>query len=79
MSLIEQHDSLPENLEMPVSPAESGSLREGEVIVKIDSKPVHTLRELSSVLKALNPGDRISITFLRADTEMSTETAVVMR
>lgn len=64
---------------VPGSPAESGGLREGDVIVRIGSKPVHNLRDLSNVLKSLNPGDMISITFLRADKEMSTETAVVMK
>jgi S1-C subfamily serine protease len=64
---------------VPGSPAESSGLKEGDVIVKIGSKPVHNLRDLSSVLKSLDPGDRISITFLRAEREMSTETAVMMR
>lgn len=64
---------------VPGSPAESSGLREGDVVVRIGSNAVHNLRDLSNVLKSLNPGDRISITFLRADKEMTAEAAVVVR
>ena len=49
------------------------------MIVRMGSKAIHNLRDLSNVLKALNPGDRISITFLRADKEMTSEAEVVVR
>jgi S1-C subfamily serine protease len=49
------------------------------VIVRIGSNAVHNLRDLSNVLKSLNPGDRISITFLREGKEMTVETEVVER
>ena len=64
---------------VPGSPAESSGLREGDVVVRIGSNAVHNLKDLSNVLKSLNPGDRISITFLRADKEMTAEAAVVVR
>jgi hypothetical protein len=64
---------------VPGSPAESSGLREGDVIVRIGSNAVHNLRDFSNVLKSLNPGDRISITFLRADKEMTAEAEVVVR
>ena len=64
---------------VPGSPAESSGLRKGDVVVRIGSNAVHNLRDLSNVLKSLNPGDRISITFLRADKEMTAEAAVVVR
>jgi len=64
---------------VPGSPAESSGLREGDVVVRIGSNAVHNLKDLSNVLKSLNPGDRISITFLRADKEMTVETEVVVR
>jgi len=64
---------------VPGSPAETSGLREGDVIVRMGSKAIHNLRDLSNVLKALNPGDRISITFLRADKEMTSEAEVVLR
>jgi S1-C subfamily serine protease len=37
---------------------------------------VDGLRDLSSVLKSLNPGERISITFFRNGSEMAVETDV---
>jgi hypothetical protein len=64
---------------VPGSPAESSGLREGDVVVRIGSDAVHNLRDLSNALKSLNPGDRISITFLRADKELKTEAEVVVR
>jgi len=64
---------------VPGSPAESSGLREGDVVVRIGSNAVHNLRDLSNVLKSLKPGDRISITFLRADKEMKAEAEVVVR
>jgi S1-C subfamily serine protease len=64
---------------VPGAPAESSGLREGDVIVRIGSNAVHNLRDLSNVLKSLNPGDRISITFLREGKEMTVETEVVER
>jgi hypothetical protein len=64
---------------VPGSPAESSGLREGDVVVRIGSNAVHNLKDLSNVLKSLNPGDRISITFLRADKELTAEAEVAVR
>ena len=62
---------------MPGSAAEAGGLREGDVIIKIDSSPVEGLKDLSRVLKSLTPGARVSITFLRDGKEMTVGMAVV--
>jgi serine protease Do len=59
------------------SPAETGGLREGDVIIRIDSRPVEGLKDLSRFLKSLTPGARVSITFLRDGKEMTVGTAVV--
>ncbi len=64
---------------VPDTPAESSGLREGDVIVGIGSDRVHSLRDLSTILKALTPGDRISITFLREGKEMTTQAELVAR
>jgi hypothetical protein len=64
---------------VPETPAESSGLREGDVIVRIGSNGIHNLRDLSEVLKSLNPGDRISITFTRAGEKRTVETLVVER
>jgi C-terminal processing protease CtpA/Prc len=59
------------------SPAETGGLREGDVIIKIDSRAVEGLKDMSRILKSLHPGTGISITFLRDGREMTVRAAVV--
>jgi Peptidase family M28/Peptidase family M1 domain/PDZ domain len=61
------------------SPAEKSRLREGDIVIRINSKPVSNLNDLSDILKSLSPGSRISITFLREEKEMKVETDVVER
>jgi len=61
---------------VPRSPAESFGLQEGDVIVRIGSDAVNNLRDLSNILKSLNPSDRISITFLREEKKMTVEAVV---
>ena len=61
---------------MPETPAESCGLKEGDVIVRINSEHVSNLKEFSDILKALSPGARITITFLRNNTELTVETEV---
>ena len=61
---------------MPGTPAEAGGLREGDVIVRINSGAVNNLKEFSDILKSLSPGARIKITFLRNGQEMTVETGV---
>ncbi len=64
---------------VPGSPAESCGLKGGDVIVRIGSNAVNNLRGLSDILKTLDPGDRISITFLREGKEMTVEVEVVAK
>ena len=64
---------------VPGSPAEACGLKEGDIIIRINSNDVHSLKGLSDILKSLTPGTRISITFLRDGKEMSVEAEVVAR
>lgn len=64
---------------LPGSPAESAGLKEGDVIVGIGSDAVHNLKALSDTLKSLNPGDRVTITFLREGKEITVEAEVVAK
>jgi hypothetical protein len=57
----------------PGSPAEAAGLREGDVIVRIGPTEVRGLRDLSDVLKALEPGALLSVTFLRNGEETTVE------
>src|SRR5262249_48566376 len=47
------------------SPAEKSGMKEGDVIVKVGSTSVGSLKDFSEILGSLRPGDRISVRFLR--------------
>jgi aminopeptidase N len=64
---------------VPRSPAEACGLKEGDVIIRINSNAVNGLKDLSNILKSLTPGSHISITFLRGEKEMTVEAEVVER
>jgi aminopeptidase N len=60
----------------PGSPAEKAGLKQGDVIVKINNTAIKGLRDFSDALKALKPGDKVSITYLRGE-KQCTAAAVV--
>ncbi len=64
---------------LPGSPAELSGLREGDVIIGINSSPVQTLKALSDILKSLEAGGEISIVFLRNGKEKTVKTTLVER
>ena len=64
---------------MPGSPAEKSGLREGDVIIRINSDDIHSLRDLSDVRKSLKPGNKVSIIFIRDGKEMKVESEVMER
>ncbi len=64
---------------VPGSPAESCGLVAGDVIVRIKGEPVDDLRSMSRVLKTLNPGDRVTITYIRDGREMTVDAEVAAR
>jgi C-terminal processing protease CtpA/Prc len=64
---------------LPGSPAEQAGLRSGDVIVQVNAAPIRSLRDLSSLLKGLNAGEKVSIRYVRDGKERTAETAVVTR
>jgi S1-C subfamily serine protease len=58
---------------MAGSPAEKGGLRAGDVIIGINENPVAGLRDLSEILKSLDPGSRVRIMLLREEKETALE------
>ena len=64
---------------VPGAPAESCGLLPGDVIVKIDGQRINSLRDFSAVLKSLEPGDTIAITYDRDGQEATVEAKVAGR
>lgn len=54
------------------SGAAKAGLKEGDVITKIDDNKIEDADEITAVVKAHKPGDRVSITYLRDDKEQKT-------
>jgi S1-C subfamily serine protease len=64
---------------VPGSPAEAAGLREGDVIVRVNTKAVDGLKAFSDILKNLNPDDEVSIVFAREGRELTVTTRVVAK
>jgi hypothetical protein len=61
------------------SPAEKAGLKEGDIVIRINSAVVNKLKDLSDILKALDIGAKVSITYLREGKEQSVEVEVAAR
>jgi hypothetical protein len=61
------------------TPAETAGLRKGDTIITVNATPVDDLRTFSEALKKLEPGDDISVTFLRNGVEETLHTQVIER
>lgn len=61
---------------VPGSPAEACGLRDGDVITAVNGRPVQGLKDLSAILKALDPGSTVVISGIR-NTEEFSVTAVL--
>jgi hypothetical protein len=63
----------------PDSPAAKAGLQAGDIIVRIGTVPTNDIRAFATVLKTLQPGDRIAITFRRDGAEHTIRAQVVAR
>ena len=52
---------------LPGSPAEEAGLMAGDVIVSLDSEPMHDIAELSAAIKLRRPGETVELTMRRSD------------
>jgi putative serine protease PepD len=55
----------------PGGPAEKAGLKAGDVITKLEGKPVESPNELIVAIRAKVPGDQVQITFLRGGKEQT--------
>ena len=64
---------------MPGSPAEKAGLQAGDVILKLGDKPIASMRDFSEALKALAPGEKVTVTYQRGGQTKTAETTLVAR
>ena len=64
---------------MPDSPAEKSGLLKGDVIVKFDDKPVKNLKDYSNLLKEHQPGDVVTIEYVREGQHKTTNLTLAER
>ena len=53
------------------SPARDGGLLPGDLIIALDGQPVENSRELAELISRKKPGDRIRVTFVRGERELT--------
>jgi aminopeptidase N len=63
----------------PATPADRAGLRAGDTVVRINDAPITDLRVYAAVLRALQPGDALTIHYLRGGVERTVTTRVVTR
>ncbi len=47
------------------SPADIAGMRRGDIVTRVDEKPVKTLRELQGILSEHEPGNEVKLDFRR--------------
>ena len=70
--------NLDENADAPTitgfaedSPAEKAGLKSGDVIVKVQDKPIKELKELMEFMQKTKPGDKLAVTVKRDGKEQT--------
>jgi hypothetical protein len=64
---------------VPGSPAAVAGLMKGDVIIQLNAIAVHGLRDLSTLLKAMRPGQEVSLTYRRQGDVMTTSVTLGAR
>jgi len=64
---------------VPGSPAEKAGLREGDIIILVNTAVVNKLKDLSDALKTFKPAEKISVTFLREGEEKTVDAFLTER
>jgi putative serine protease PepD len=61
------------------SPAEQAGLQEGDVLLKLDERPVASLREFSELLRTMKAGQQVSVVYRRGADERTASVTLVER
>jgi len=63
----------------PGSPAEKAGLQQGDVVVSLGDKTIGSMRDFSEALKALAPGEKVTVTYQREGQTRTVEATLVAR
>jgi S1-C subfamily serine protease len=64
---------------VPDSPAAKAGIREGDLIMRINDSAVGNLQEYSNLLRALAPGQRVSVLLRRGNEDVKIEVTLAER
>ena len=64
---------------VPDSPAAASDLRVGDIVVRVDDEPVHTMSELIAALRRHEPGDEVVLGLHRGDEMLEVTVALAER
>lgn len=63
----------------PASPAESAGLQPGDIVIRVNERPIRRSQELTNALGVLRVGDAVSLDILRDGRERTISTKIVER
>ena len=61
------------------TPADKAGLKGGDIVLKLGDKPTGTLMELSAVLAAHKPGDKVTLVYKRGEKVISVDITLAVR
>ena len=64
---------------VPGSPAEKSGLTQGDILIRVHSADVGTLKDLADILSLYKPGTSVSLTILREGQETTVEAELAGR
>jgi hypothetical protein len=75
----EADKGLPVMSVLPGSPADEAGIRPGDVLVRLNDKPINTFKDLLDALGAGKPGDKVKVVFQRDGKSIEAETKLGKR
>lgn len=73
VTMEEKEGGIVVTLVQPGSPAEDAGVQPGDVVLKVDGRPVQTPRDVSARVMAKRPGDSLKLTLRRGEGEVELE------
>jgi S1-C subfamily serine protease len=64
---------------VPDSPAAKAGIREGDIIIRVNDTAVGNLQEYSNLLRALSPGQRVTVVLRRGSEDVKVDVTLAER